>query len=100
MPKGTDKEKEDRRKCIKRGCLFVVKYRCLDGSNDNYAVDHEQMCCGTYENDGGRMEMRDHGGTHACCNWKDRTSGENWPWNGNWYNTITHECEDGRVKTP
>lgn len=85
--------------CIKRGCLFIVARRCLDctgagcGGNAN---NQNQVCCGLYEEDGGRMQMRDHGATHACCAHDARGAG-NYAWNGNWYNQITHQCVAGVV---
>jgi len=86
--------------CIKRGCLFIVARRCLDctgpgcGGNNN---NQNQICCGLYEEDGGRMEMRDHGATHACCAHDARGGANDYAWNGNWYNTITHQCVNGVV---
>lgn len=98
MPDGTIEERDEREACIKRGCLFVVKRRCLTGSNDGYAVDHAQICCGKYEDDGGRMEQRDHGGTHACCNHDEGTGHrKGYPWTGAWYNVITNCCHNGKV---
>lgn len=93
LPEVTDKEKDEKRACIKRGCLFIVKRRCLNGLGDG-EVDHELICCGLYGDEGSRMEMRDHGGTHACCN-HDEGTGTGLPWNGNWYNTFTHCCLNG-----
>merc|ERR1712224_526959 len=47
------------------------------------------------------MEMRDHGGTHECCSMDARTGGGRvYPWDGHWFNTITHECINGYVVTP
>jgi hypothetical protein len=98
MPDSTIEERDEREACIKRGCLFVVKRRCLTGNNDGYAVDHAQICCGKYEDDGGRMEQRDHGGTHACCNHDEGTGfRKGYPWAGAWYNVITNCCSNGKV---
>lgn len=103
LPNGTPAEQAAVAACVKRGCLFIVQRRCLDCTGvgcGGSAPDHNTKCCGVYEDDGGRMEMRDHGGTHDCCSHADRSSGANFSWNGNWYNTITHECTDGIVTTP
>jgi len=88
----------ERAACVKRGCLFIVKRRCLNGVSPGYSPDHAEICCGLYSDEGGRMEMRDHGGTHACCNHDQGTgNGKAYPWSGNWYNTITHCCTNGKV---
>lgn len=88
----------ERAACVKRGCLFIVKRRCLNGVSPGFSPDHAEICCGLYEDEGGRMEMRDHGGTHACCNHDQGTgNGNAYPWAGNWYNTITHCCSNGKV---
>lgn len=98
MPSTNPEETELRNACIKRGCLFTVKHRCLKSDTDGYAVDHAQICCGRYEDDGGRWEMRDHGGTHACCDWDEGTGyKKGYPWAGAWYNVITNCCPNGNV---
>lgn len=84
--------------CKAEGCVFHVKDRCLKDANDNIPVDHEQICCGRYEDLGGRMEQRNHGGTHACCNHNDEgIFKKGYFWEGMWYNVITNCCKNGRV---
>lgn len=97
--KGPGEENEDKYKaCKAEGCVFHVKDRCLKDDNDNIPVDHEQICCGRYEDLGGRMEQRNHGGTHACCNHNDEgIFKKGYFWEGTWYNVITNCCKNGRV---
>lgn len=98
LPNSTDAQKAEKAACVKRGCLFIVKRRCLNGDTGDSFVDHDLICCGVFEDEGGRIEMRDHGGTHACCNHDVGTgNGDGFPWNGNWYNTISHCCLNGKV---
>lgn len=88
--------------CIaKATCVFEVTARCLKDDNDNIPVDHEQICCGRYEDLGGRMEQRNHGGTHACCNLNSGggISGKGYFWQGTWYNVITNCCVNGQVRS-
>jgi len=99
LPTATVAQRNEKNSCLKRGCLFVVKRRCLNGDNGNTFVDHEQICCGKYTDDGSRFEMRDHGGTHACCNHDKGTGNEDGlPWQGTWFNTITGCCPNGKVE--
>lgn len=93
LPNGTPAEQLAKSACLKRGCLFIVKRRCLNGISPG-SVDHDLICCGLYEDDGGRFEMRDHGGTHFCCD-HDKDAGVGLPWDGNWLNSLTHCCKDG-----
>jgi len=100
MPIATAKQRADREACLKKGCLFIVSERCLYGAGGNSELDQNPVCCGIYEDDGSRFEMRDHGGRYACCNHDQGTgSGDQLPWNGAWYNTITHCCANGAVET-
>jgi len=100
MPIATAKQRADREACLKKGCLFIVSERCLYGAGGNSELDQNPVCCGIYEDDGSRFEMRDHGGRYACCNHDQGTgSGDGLPWNGAWYNTITHCCANGAVET-
>lgn len=97
-----EKDPMDRARCVQRGCLFIVKRRCLqceDGpSCGKTYIKHELICCGRYPDDGGRVEMRDHGGTHMCCNKDEGTGyGNRYGFDGKWYNTITHCCPNGKV---
>lgn len=95
LPAGAEKQA-----CIKRGCLFIVRYRCLTGGSGGNDKDHNMECCGQYNDDGGRQEMRDHGGIKACCSQAQGSgSGQKLPWYGSWYNTITHCCVDGQTWT-
>lgn len=98
LPDGTASERADKAACTKRGCLFIVKRRCLNSVTPGFSPDHQEICCGLYTDEGGRFEMRDHGGTHACCDHDTGSgSGDGFPWSGNWYNTITHCCGNGKV---
>lgn len=100
MPTGTRKKNYEREQCMRVGCLFKVDERCLYGAGGNNEEDSQPVCCGIYEDDGARWEMRDHGGRYACCNHDvDAGFGDKLPWNGAWYNTITHCCKDGAVES-
>jgi len=94
LPQDTVAEQQIKTACLKRGCLFIVKQRCLHSDRFVPSPDHELICCGLYEDDGGRIEMRDHGGTHFCCD-HDQGAGSGLPWYGNWLNSLTHCCKDG-----
>jgi hypothetical protein len=102
LPEVTEAEKLTKSACLKRGCLFIVKRRCLGGCEEVDPIDcpspppHALICCGLFTDDGSRFEMRDHGGTHACCD-HDIGTGSGPAWDGNWYNTLTHCCPNGRV---
>lgn len=98
LPDVTPADKAEKAACLKRGCLFIVKRRCLNSVTPGFSPDHAEICCGLYSDEGGRFEMRDHGGTHACCDHDTGTgNGDKFPWSGNWYNTITHCCGNGKV---
>jgi len=97
-------------------CLFMVGKRCVYHVGST-GVDHEEICCGEYEDEGRRYIERDHGGAFACCNhatgtghlrfdadhptyWdKNHETGLPFahPWDGNMYNVITHCCPNGKV---
>jgi hypothetical protein len=99
MPITTAKNRADREKCLRKGCLFIVKDRCLYGAGGRNELDQKPICCGQYEDDGSRFEMRDHGGKFACCNHHKGTGyGDKLPWNGAWYNKLTHCCANGKVE--
>lgn len=102
-----DHDKWDR--CIKRGCLFIVKRRCLKCDDKKRDEDcgetspSELFCCGLFEDDGGRVRMRDHDGVFGCCDHDTGATGNAnknglvLPWSGNYYNKITHCCIEGTV---
>ena len=97
LPETTQQEKDEKTACIKRGCLFIVKRRCLNGQGGQYQGQN-LICCGKYTDNGSRFEMRNHGGTHDCCD-HDNGSGydDGFPWHGTWFNVITHCCHNGEV---
>lgn len=98
MPIVTAKQRADREACLKSGCLFIVSERCLYGAGGANTEDVDPICCGIYEDDGSRWEMRAKGDRYACCNHDQGNGyGDKLPWNGKWYNTITHCCGDGQV---
>jgi hypothetical protein len=100
MPVATARQRADREACLKKGCLFIVSERCLYGAGGANDEDSQPICCGVYEDDGSRWEMRDHGGRYNCCNHNVGTGfGDKLPWNGAWYNTITHCCHNGQVES-
>jgi len=99
MPINTAKQRAAREQCLRKGCLFIVKDRCLYGAGGRNELDQNPICCGMYEDDGSRFEMRDHGGKYACCNHHKGTGyGDKLPWNGAWYNKLTHCCANGKVE--
>lgn len=99
MPQVTEQERLKKANCLKQGCLFIPEHRCVEnGLETEHSHHQKEVCCGIYEDMGGRMEMRDHGGLHACCN-QNAGSGykQKLPWNGNWYSTVTHCCPNGQI---
>lgn len=100
MPINTAKQRHEREVCLRKGCLFIVQDRCTYGAGGRNELDQTPICCGDYENDGSRWEMRDHGGRYACCNHNKGTGfGDMLPWNGAWYNKVTHCCANGKVES-
>jgi hypothetical protein len=100
MPINTAKQRHEREVCLRKGCLFVVQDRCTYGAGGRNELDQTPICCGQYEDMGSRFEMRDHGGRYACCNHNKGTGfGDKLPWNGAWYNKVTHCCANGKVES-
>lgn len=100
MPIVTAKQRADREACLKSGCLFIVSERCLYGAGGANTEDVDPICCGVYEDDGSRFEMRAKGDRYGCCNHDHNNGfGDKLPWNGAWYNKITQCCGDGQVQS-